>query len=62
MPHAFGAFHDLECYADAWEQEQIWREECERDQLENPEPVTLEADWPLIAPRPVALIPLDLPF
>ena len=55
-------FHDLEMYSDAFEQEQILLEEYERDQLENPEPVLLEADWPLIAPRPVALIPSNLPF
>ena len=62
MPHAFGAFHDLECLSDAWEQEQLWREEYERDQRENPEPMLPEADWPLTAPRPAALIPSDLPF
>lgn len=54
-------FHDVEMYSDAFEQEQIWREEYERDRLENPEPVLLE-DWPPVAPTPAAPIPSNLPF
>ena len=54
-------FHDLEMYSDAFEQEQIWREELDRDQLRNPEPVMLE-DWPLLPPMPPAHIPSNLPF
>ena len=54
-------FHDLEMYSDAFEQEQIWREEHERDRLENPEPAMLE-DWPLLPPMPPAHIPSNLPF
>ena len=54
-------FHDLEMYSDAFEQEQIWREELDRDQLQNPEPVMLE-DWPLLPPMLPAHIPSNLPF
>ena len=54
-------FHDLEMYSDAFEQQEIWREEYERDQLENPEPVMPE-DRPQLPPVPPAQIPSNLPF